>query len=125
VLGDAHHLTRLFTNLVDNAVRHTPADGRVTLAATERGGSVVVRVEDTGEGIPPEHLPHICERFYRVEAARSHSAPREGAGSGTGLGLSICESIAAAHGGKLSIESRPGEGTTVTVSLRAAGDREV
>jgi two-component system OmpR family sensor kinase len=111
VAADPHHLVRLFGNLLENAVRHTPPTGRITVSAHDEEDSVVVRVEDTGEGIAPEHLPHVCERFYRVDAARTR---RHG---GTGLGLAICQSIVEAHHGSLTLESVVGEGTTVTVRL--------
>jgi len=117
VLGDAHHLQRLFVNLAENAVRHTPVDGRITLAARVDPNDdqrVLIRVQDTGEGIAPEHLPHVCERFYRADASRTRSQ------GGTGLGLSICQSIVQAHGGTLRIESERGHGTTVTVTLPSA-----
>jgi heavy metal sensor kinase len=111
VNGDPHHLLRLFTNLLENAVRHTPLTGRITITASAEKDSVVVRVRDTGEGISPEHLPHVCERFYRADAARTR---RQG---GTGLGLAICQSIVKAHHGSLTLASVVGEGTTVTVRL--------
>jgi nitrogen-specific signal transduction histidine kinase len=74
---------------------------------------VVVTISDTGAGIPPEHLPHVTERFYRVDTARARAQ------GGTGLGLAICQSIAAAHGGEMRIESAEGQGTRVHVLLRA------
>jgi len=114
IRGDRHHLVRLFVNLVENAVRHTPPEGRVTLSAVDAGEVVELRVEDTGEGIAPEHVPHLCERFYRVDSARSRAR------GGTGLGLAICRSIVNAHGGTLSFESEVGRGTTVTVILPKA-----
>lgn len=114
VQGDTGHLTRLFVNLLDNAVRHTPAEGCITLTAHTEGESVIVTVEDTGCGISPEHLPHICERFYRVDASRTRAQ------GGTGLGLAICQSIARAHGGSLTITSVLTKGTTVRVFLRRA-----
>ena len=77
---------------------------------------MVVRVRDTGEGIPPEHLPHVCGRFYRVDTARTRRPPARGY-PGTGLGLAICQSIVEAHDGWLTIESVVGKGTTVTVRL--------
>lgn len=131
VLGDSHHLARLFGNLLDNAARHTPLEGRIDVTAHVESGresprespresgreEVVVRISDTGEGIPAEHLPHLCERFYRVDTARSRER------GGTGLGLAICRSIVEAHGGRLSIESRVGVGTTVTVLLPRAEAR--
>jgi signal transduction histidine kinase len=119
VLGDRDALDRLLSNLIANALRHTPRDGQITLAAHAETDSVVIRVEDTGEGIPPEHLPHICDRFYRVDEARTRSQ------GGTGLGLAICKSIAEAHGGTLSIESVPGYGTTVHVRIPRALGRPV
>lgn len=109
--GDADHLTRLLVNLLENAVRHTPADGEVVLSARREGDQVLLAVSDNGEGIPAEHLPHLCERFYRVDAARTR------ADGGTGLGLAICQSIVQAHGGTLTIHSRVGLGTTVEVRL--------
>lgn len=120
VFGDTHYLVRLFVNLLENAARHTPPEGRITVSAELAGDTVVASVEDTGEGIPPEHLPHVCERFYRVDSARTHAG--HGRGGGTGLGLAICQSIVRAHGGTLRIESEVGRGTRVTVLLpRAEG----
>lgn len=109
--GDADHLGRVFINLLQNAIRHTPADGRITLSARLVEDEVVVRVIDTGEGISPEHLPHLGERFYRVDSAR---ARRTG---GCGLGLAISRTIVRAHDGCLSIDSEVGKGTVVTVTL--------
>jgi heavy metal sensor kinase len=119
VLGDATNLIRLFTNLLENAERYTPEDGSITVTASipaDSGYMVKVEVRDTGIGIPPEHLPHICERFYRVDASRTRKQ------GGTGLGLSITRSIVDAHGGELKIESAVGVGTTVTVRLPLAPD---
>jgi heavy metal sensor kinase len=111
VLGSGSELTRLFTNLLENAVRHTPPEGTVTVSARVDARSVTVTVTDTGEGIAPEHLPHLGERFYRVDAARSAGT------GGTGLGLAICRSITEAHGGRMTIESKVGEGTAVRIRL--------
>ena len=113
--GSGSELTRLFTNLLENAVRHTPPEGTVTVSAMADATSVTVMVTDTGEGISPEHLPHLGERFYRVDAARS-AAPR-GRPGGTGLGLAICRSITEAHGGRMTIESTVGKGTAVRIRL--------
>jgi signal transduction histidine kinase len=115
VPGSGSELTRLFTNLLENAVRHTPPEGTVTVSAMVDAMSVTVTVTDTGEGIAPEHLPHLGERFYRVDAARS-AAPG-GYPGGTGLGLAICRSITEAHGGRMTIESKIGEGTAVRIRL--------
>ena len=109
--GDADCLRRVLVNLVENAVRHTPGDGTITLAARAEGEQVVLSVADTGEGIAPEHLPRIFDRFYRVDDARNRDH------GGTGLGLSICKCIVEAHGGRISAHSEPGRGTTVTVTL--------
>lgn len=111
ILGDRHHLLRLLVNLLDNALRHTPAAGRVVLSASYSAGEVVLGVADTGVGISTEHLAHLGERFYRADPARARSH------GGTGLGLAICRSIATAHNGTLEITSRPGQGTTVLVRL--------
>jgi signal transduction histidine kinase len=119
-LGDDAQLRRLLTNLLDNAIKHTPPGGRVTLrlAPAELSGyaAVALQVRDTGSGIPPEHLPHIFERFYHGNAA----PPRAGARRGSGLGLALVNSIVAAHGGTISAESVLGQGTTMTVVLPAA-----
>ena len=106
VWGDSHLLHRLLLNLLDNALRHTPADGNVRVLAQPSGFTV----SDTGEGVSPEHLAHLGERFYRVDSARTRR------GGGTGLGLAISRAIAEAHGGTLTLESEPGKGTTVHVT---------
>src|SRR4051812_41333547 len=113
VRADPDCMGRLFANLLENALRHTPGGGQITLSGWSESGQVVVQVADTGEGIPPEHLPHVFERFYRVDAARDRDH------GGTGLGLSICQSVVDAHGGTISIESDFGKGTIVTVRLPA------
>jgi heavy metal sensor kinase len=109
--GDAARLRQVFYNLLDNAIKYTPAGGVVEVQVEAQGGTVVACVRDTGIGIPAEHLPHVFERFYRVDKARSRA---EG---GTGLGLSIARSIVAAHGGRIELTSTPGQGTTCTVAL--------
>ena len=111
VSGSGSELTRLFTNLLENAVRHTPPEGTVTVSVRVDAMSVTVTVTDTGEGIAPEHLLHLGERFYRVDAARSAGT------GGTGLGLAICRSITEAHGGRMTIESKVGEGTVLRIRL--------
>jgi signal transduction histidine kinase len=105
--GDAHLLHRLLLNLLDNALRHTPKEGSVQVLTYLDGFAVA----DSGEGISPEHLVHLGERFYRVDSARART------GGGTGLGLAISRAIAEAHGGKLEIQSEVGKGTTVRVIL--------
>lgn len=116
ILGDVHHLTRLVTNLLENALRHTPPTGRIEIAARLVDGRVVVRVLDSGEGIPSEHLPRVFDRFYRVDVARARNGHAQGLG-GTGLGLAICRSIVQAHGGEITLQSQPGRGTAVLVTL--------
>jgi two-component system, OmpR family, sensor kinase len=112
--ADRHHVARLLTNLLENARRHTPPDGEILVTARREGAFAEILVADTGEGIPAEHLPHIGEPFYRVDAARARDR------GGTGLGLAICRTIAQAHGGSLTVESAVGEGTKVRVHLPLA-----
>jgi two-component system sensor histidine kinase CiaH len=110
--GDGDRLRELMTILADNAIKYTEAGGKVRLEVRRAsGGKVTLRVSDTGCGIPAEALPHIFDRFYRVDKARSREA------GGTGLGLAIARWIAEAHGGSIRAESVPGEGTTMTVEL--------
>ncbi len=116
VHGDIERLRQLIWNLVENAVRYTPAGGTVTLALRRHGPVAELTVNDTGIGIPPEHLPHIFERFYRVDTSRSRAL------GGTGLGLSIVRQIAEAHGGQVRVRSTLGEGSTFTVALPVVAD---
>ena len=109
--GNETQLTSMFSNLVENAVKYTPPGGRVEVAAETDGDEVVVRVSDTGIGIPEEKLVRIFERFYRVDKARSKET------GGTGLGLSIVRHVAENHGGRVTVESTPGEGSAFTVRL--------
>jgi len=111
VTGDRAKLKRLFLNLMDNAIRYTPSGGNISVSLAYEGQMAVVMIRDTGIGIPPEHLPHIFERFYRVDKARSR------ADGGSGLGLAICQHIAEAHRGKIEVESQLGEGSTFSVFL--------
>ncbi len=107
VHGNESELLRLFTNLIDNAARH----GKHVTVSFDDGPDIRTVVQDDGEGIAPQHIAHLGERFYRVDESRT------GAHGGTGLGLSICKSIVEAHQGKLVIESKLGAGTTITVWL--------
>lgn len=113
-LADPDRLLQVVTNLVTNAVQHTDADAALTLSAGRAGERVVLRVADSGPGIPPEDLPHIFERFHRGEPAGT------GAPGGTGLGLAIVASLVRAMGGDIDVQSVPGQGTAFTVSLPAA-----
>ncbi|BBD76366.1 ATP-binding protein [Hydrogenophilus thermoluteolus] len=103
--GDEAELATALRNLVSNAVRYTPAPGRVTIGATAQGDALVLWVEDTGIGIPEEHLPRLTERFYRVDRARSRAS------GGTGLGLAIVQHVAERHGARLAITSEVGKGS--------------
>jgi heavy metal sensor kinase len=114
IKGDRLKLRQLFLNILDNAVRYTPSGGSVSGSLVRKNGSAVVSIEDTGIGIPAEHLPYIFDRFYRVDKARSR------ADGGTGLGLSIAISIAKVHGGGIEVESQVGAGTTFRVVLPLA-----
>jgi len=112
--GDRDRLEQALGNLVDNAVKYTPAGGRVELGVEAGGAEVRLVVEDTGPGVPPEHLPRIFERFYRADPSRSRE---EG---GTGLGLAIAKHIALAHGGRVEACNRPEGGARFAVVLPAA-----
>ena len=111
VSGDKVKLRQLFTNILENAVRYTPADGKISISLLEKESNAVVSISDTGIGIPPEHLPHIFERFYRVDKARAR------ADGGVGLGLAIAKIIVESHKGKIEVESEVGKGTTFIVSI--------
>jgi len=111
VIGDPTRLRQLFSNLLDNAVTYTPHGGRVTVTLEDTRTGASIRVSDTGIGIMSEHLPRIFERFYRADEARTQNT------GGTGLGLSIAQAVAQAHHGEITVESAPGVGTTVTVTL--------
>jgi heavy metal sensor kinase len=115
IQGDPQHLRRLLLNLVDNGIKYTPAGGRVTLLLQEDNGWAVLRVSDTGIGLSLEEQAQIFQRFYRVPEAVSQGA------EGSGLGLCIARSIAAAHGGRLQVDSTPGGGSTFTLLLPLPG----
>ncbi len=107
ISGDSDALIRLFVNLLDNAIKYTP-QGRITLAAGREPGSIIkITIADTGMGISAEHLPHIFDRFYRVDQSRTSG--------GAGLGLAISSEIVRAHGGTIEVTSRLGEGSTFTL----------
>lgn len=113
--GSADRLQQVLINLLDNALRHTPGGGRVSVCGEERDGMLALSVRDTGPGIPPEDLPYIFERFYKVEKARTRTT------AGTGIGLAIVKGVVEAHGGRVWAESTPGRGTTFTFTLPPAG----
>jgi signal transduction histidine kinase len=118
VLGDERRLEQVVQNLVANAVRHTPRGGRIALRATPAGDEVALVVEDSGPGIPAEHLPHVFDRFYRVDAARD---ARSG---GSGLGLSIVRAVVEQHGGRVSATNGTMGGARFELRLPAARDPE-
>ncbi len=118
VFVDRDKIMRVFTNLLNNAVKFTPQDGRITLRAEEDGDFIKILIEDTGRGIPENELPRIFERFYRVEKTRSRDY------GGTGLGLSIARKMVQAHGGSIWITSRLGFGTRVWFTLPRTGAGE-
>ena len=109
--ADAPGIQRLLLILIDNAVKHTPGGGLVTVSAQRNDRSVVLSVSDTGEGIAADALPHIFERFYRGDPARA-------GGSGFGLGLSIAQAIAQAHGARIAVQSSPGAGARFTIEFK-------
>ncbi|MGD9723609.1 MAG: sensor histidine kinase [Pirellulales bacterium] len=111
VLGDADRLRQVFCNLLDNAIRHTPAGGRVTVTLRTLNGEVHFDIRDTGTGIAAEHVPHLFERFYQVNSGRSQ------AGGGAGLGLSIVKCVVEAHGGRVDVTSEPSAGSAFRVTL--------
>jgi two-component system, OmpR family, sensor kinase len=109
VLGNREELDQVFLNVVDNAIKYTPQGGAISVSGSVYDGEIVITVHDTGIGISSRDLPHVFERFYRGEAANNQE--------GTGLGLAIVEHYVGQHGGRVSVDSRPGAGTDVTVIL--------
>lgn len=111
VTGDETQLKRVLTNLIENAIRHTDLDGEITVWAERNDSMVEWRISDTGCGISEDHLPHVFERFYRADKARSRQ------NGGSGLGLAICRLIIEAHHGAISVESELGVGSTFLIQL--------
>lgn len=109
--GDSSRLKQLLLILLDNALKYTPVGGQVRLDVEQQDSQVLLRVADTGPGIPPEALPHVFERFFRSDAARGDG--------GAGLGLAIAQWIVAEHHGQIQVASQPGQGSTFTVTLTA------
>ncbi|HYV03863.1 MAG TPA: ATP-binding protein, partial [Blastocatellia bacterium] len=115
VIADRKAVGRIIQNLLSNAIRHTPRDGRIVIDATERVGRVLFSVRDTGEGIAEAQLPVLFRRFVRVG----------GKSGGAGLGLALVKRLVEAQGGQVSVESRAGEGSTFTFSLPVGGPSSV
>ncbi len=111
IIGDRDRLKQALLNLVDNAIKYTPAGGLVQLSLSKDDEWVRVGVHDTGMGIAKEDIPHLFDRFYRVDKARARDA------GGAGLGLAITKSVVDAHNGRLTVESQPGKGSTFTIWL--------
>jgi two-component system sensor histidine kinase ResE len=120
--GDGDRLVQVFTNLTENAIKHTPRDGAVSISAvlldgaTRQDGAALITVADTGPGIPPEEAGRVFERFYQLDKARAAGPDR-----GVGLGLPIARQIVEAHGGSLSLESELGQGSRFVVRLPLGG----
>ena len=111
---DSHRIGQVLRNLLNNAVAHTAEGGAITITAREAGNQVEIAVVDKGEGIPPEDLPHIFERFYRVDRSRTRRT------GGSGLGLTIAKRLVEAHGGKIEVQSKLGEGSRFTFTVPKA-----
>nr|BAM15196.1 hypothetical protein [uncultured microorganism] len=111
ILGDVDHLKRMFTHLLDNAIKFTPADGKIIISALSDSESVIITIEDTGIGIPKELLPNIFSRFYQVDGSTRRKY------GGIGVGLHICKKIIEAHMGSISVSSKIEESTIFRVNL--------
>ena len=111
MFADPGKLSQVCYNIIENAIKYTPDDGKITVKLRRAGRDAVLEISDTGVGIPEEDLPHVFDRFYRVDKARSRET------GGTGLGLSIVQQIVRLHAGSVTVQSKPGVGTTFTVQL--------
>ncbi len=111
VTADKERIEQVLINIISNAIKYTPDGGKIDIIASADEGEITIKVKDTGIGIPKEDLPHLFERFYRVEKSRTSET------GGTGLGLAIAKEIVEAHGGNISIQSKQGKGSTVTICL--------
>jgi signal transduction histidine kinase len=119
--GDARRLRQLFLNLITNAIKYTPRGGRMEVSLSQRGGGeIAFTVRDSGIGISAADLPHVFDRFWRADRARSRASER----GGFGLGLAISQWIAQAHGGRISVQSRLGRGSVFTVTLPLLSEAE-
>ena len=116
VFGDRVQLTRLFTNLISNALHYTLEQGYIEIITSHEGNQILVSVQDTGVGIAPDQLEHIFDRFWRADRSRAY-------GSGFGLGLAIAQNIAQNHGGAIALTSQLGAGSCFTVRLPVDANR--
>jgi signal transduction histidine kinase len=114
--GDQARLKQVVVNLLDNAIKYTPNGGRIKLKITQEDGNAVLDVADDGIGIPPEALPHVFKRFFRVDGSRSRDQ------GGAGLGLSIVKSICDAHGARVEVSSTPGQGSRFRIRQPLAAE---
>lgn len=108
---DPDRIEQVLTNLIDNAIRHTPKGGKIIVSGRVDGKGIYLKVQDTGSGIPPEDLPFVFERFYKADKARTRGK------AGTGLGLAIAKNIVVAHDGEITVESKLGQGTAFTIKI--------
>jgi signal transduction histidine kinase len=111
---DSGRMTQVLTNILENALRHTPEGGRIVLSAKDAGDRVELAIQDSGPGLPAEDLERIFDRFYRTDASRQRDSAFAG---GSGLGLAIARSIVQAHGGQVSAESEAGQGLKIVIRL--------
>ncbi len=109
--ADPERLGQILRNLLSNAVTHTPAGGEINVRAYVTESDVYVSVRDSGEGIPAQHLPYVFERFYRADSSRARAT------GGTGLGLAIVKQMVQTYGGRVEVESQPGQGACFTFTL--------
>ncbi|MGQ9813534.1 MAG: sensor histidine kinase [Candidatus Roseilinea sp.] len=116
MMADPERIQQVLMAILDNAIRHTPADGQIMLEARQHGNKIALVVTDTGEGIPPQKLPYVFERFYQADAARTQGS--------AGLGLSIARTLIEAMRGSIQLSSEPGRGTQVTLLLPCASSRQ-
>lgn len=126
IVADPAKVSRLFLNLMDNAIKYSRPGDAVTVKAVRQNGKICISVTDTGPGIAPEYLPDLFERFYQVDKARSrHESDHGASSSGAGLGLAIADWLAKAHGGRIEVASQVGQGTVFTVWLPLEMENQV
>jgi two-component system, OmpR family, phosphate regulon sensor histidine kinase PhoR len=113
IRADRDRFSQILINILDNAFKFTPEGGSISIESAQDGRDIMIRVTDSGIGIPQNEIPKLGQRFYRVDKARSRQL------GGTGLGLSIVKHLMAAHGGRMQIESTPGKGTSISLYFRS------